>query len=275
MSAREREVRQCAADLLAHLGVTEPPVDPAWIARRLGLTIQERALPPEVFSALWKDGDRFGIIVSESCPTTAHLRFSLAHELGHYHLDGHLEQAGPATGGLIGTAEGRDEGREARLEAEANWFASELLAPTAYLAARIRQIKPSIETVIALAQEFGTSLTMMANRHAELTDRILATVRCLDGSFERVFLSARLRECEWHNTLAPGAPVPRGTATSSLTRDSVGLEDGWGRSSAGMACDWFIGAPTALEIEEDAIWLASYGRVLTLLLGKRGMRNST
>lgn len=34
MSPREREVRRCATDLLAHVSVSRIPVDPVWIARR-------------------------------------------------------------------------------------------------------------------------------------------------------------------------------------------------------------------------------------------------
>ena len=97
MNVCEREVRQWAADLLTRLCVTRPPEDPDWIARRQGLKITESSRPNGVYAALLEEGDRFGIVVSESCPTSGHRRFSLANELGHYNLDGHLEQMGPAT----------------------------------------------------------------------------------------------------------------------------------------------------------------------------------
>ena len=45
MSPREREVRQYATDLLAHLSVTTVPVDPVRIARRQRLAVAEGPLP--------------------------------------------------------------------------------------------------------------------------------------------------------------------------------------------------------------------------------------
>ena len=92
MNQREHEVRRCATELLDELGVDVPPVDPVWIARQEGLSVEEKQLSTGVFGALWKRGDSFGIIVSQSCPTIGHRRFSLAHELGHYHVDGHVDR---------------------------------------------------------------------------------------------------------------------------------------------------------------------------------------
>ena len=60
-------------------------------------------------------------------------------------------------------------------------------------------------------------------------------------------------------------PVPPGTATLSLARDFPGLSGGETRSAAGPARKWFDGASRHLEVEEDAIEMGNYGRVLTLL----------
>ena len=266
MNVREREVRKCAADLLARLCVTSPPVDPDWIACRQGLKVTESSLPNGVYAALWKEGDRFGIVLSDSCPTSGHRRFSLAHELGHYNLDGHLEQMGPATLGtrLIANGLGLDQRHQA--EAEANWFASELLAPTDQAAPRVRKMRPSIYAIRSLAREFHTSLTMMAIRYAELTDRIVASVLSFEGRVDRMTPSQRFRELDWTGSLAVGDPVPHGTVASGLTRDSKALTGGETRSVRVLARDWFDGAPPALEIDEESVWLGSYGRVLTLLV---------
>ena len=67
------------------------------------------------------------------------------------------------------------------LEREADWFASELLVPTSQLGPRIDAQPASIGTLQSLADEFRTSLTMMAIRHAELTDRATASILSRDG----------------------------------------------------------------------------------------------
>ena len=171
---REREVRRCATDLLTHLRVAGPPVDPVHLARRQGLVVEERPLPSGVYGALWKKGNRFGIIVSDACPTAGHRRFSVAHELGHYHVDGHVDAMFAGATGMVESAGGFHRNRESQLEREADWFASELLVPTEQLVSRIAGQPASIRTLESLAEEFQTSLTMMAIRYAELTDRATA-----------------------------------------------------------------------------------------------------
>lgn len=270
MTAREREVRRCATELLADLGVTAAPVDPAWIARRQGLTVAEEPLPDGIWGALWKKGNRFGIIVSNACPTDGHRRFSLAHELGHYHVDGHLEAMFNGTTEVVPSPGGFLRNRTNPLEREADWFASELLVPTAQLASRIEARPPSIETLQSLAQEFRTSLTMMAIRYAELTGRAMASILSRDGRVEWIFCSRRLAEHDWSRALGKGDPIPPETATLSLARDLAELEGGEIRSGRGLAADWFEGAPPELKLDEDAIEMGSYGRVLTVLVIRGG-----
>lgn len=267
MTSRENAARQRAADLLSCLGVDSPPVDPEWIAAQLGLEVQQRDLGEGVFAALWKDGDRFGIFVSGACPTYGHRRFSLAHELGHYYLDGHLEAMRAVNGDSP-----RDVARLARdadtaREREADWFASELLAPTAQVLRPVRRAGLSIETVVRFSREWQTSLTMTAIRCTELTTQLAATVRSHRGAVERVVLSHELRGADWAKSLVEGGPIPSGMATSSLAQDAKAVAAGETQRSRGMARGWFAGAPPSLEFEETAIGLGSYGRVLTLLVG--------
>ena len=162
---RYRQRCCCASALLSHLSVTSIPVDPVRIARRQGLVVEEGPLPSGVYGALWKKGNRFGIIVSDACPTPGHRRFSLA----HYHIDGHLDAMFAGATGMVESAGGFHRNRKSRLEREADWFASELLVPAEQLVSRIEGQPASIRTLESLADEFQTSLTMMAIRHAELT----------------------------------------------------------------------------------------------------------
>ncbi len=265
MNGREREVRQCATDLLTHLRVAGPPVDPVRIARRQGLVVEERPLPSGVYGALWKKGNRFGIFVSDACPTVGHRRFSVAHELGHYHVDGHVDAMFAGATEMVESAGGFHPGRKSPLEREADWFASELLVPKQQVS-RIEGQPASIRILESLAEEFQTSLTMMAIRYAELTDRATASILSRDGHVEWMFCSRRLGEHDWSRTLRKRDPIPPDTATLSLARDLPQLSGGETHSTTGLACDWFDSAPPRLEVEEDAIEMGRYGRVLTLLV---------
>ena len=212
-----------------------------------------------------KKGNRFGIIVSDACPTPGHRRFSLAHELGHYHIDGPLDAMFAGDTEQVESAGDFLHDGKSPLEREADWFASELLVPASQLGSRIDEQPASIGTLQSLADEFQTSLTMMAIRHAELTDRATASILSCDGRVEWVFFSRRLARHDWSRALRRGDPVPPGTVTLSLARDLPGLTGGETRSAAGLAREWFDGASPHLAVEEDAVEMGSYGRVLTLL----------
>lgn len=98
---------------------------------------------------------------------------------------------------------------KSRLEREADWFASELLAPASELGPCIDDEPASIGTLQSLADEFRTSLTMMAIRHAELTGGATASILSRDGRVEWVFFSRRLARHEWSRALGGAIPSRR------------------------------------------------------------------
>ena len=158
-------------------------------------------------------------------------------------------------------------GRKSPLEREADWFASELLVPTEQLVSRIEGQPASIRTLESLAEAFQTSLTMMAIRYAELTDRATASVLSRDGQVEWVFCSRRLGEHDWSLTLRKRDPIPPDTATVSLARDLPELSGGETRSAAWAGLRLVRRRTHASrKCDEDAIEMGSYGRVLTLLV---------
>lgn len=266
MSRREHEIRRCAGELLSDLGLQSPPVDPEWIAHEVGLTVRQEMLPAGVYGAMWKKGNDFGIVVSPSCPTVGHWRFSMAHELGHYHVDGHVEAMFTCDDGTVESVGGLFRDRKDRLEREADWFASELLVPTAPFVSRIREDDAGIERIRALADEFGTSLSMMAIRYAEVTTRPVASILSRDGQIEWAAFSDRIREHDWSWGLRKRDVIPPNCATSRLVGDTPGSASRVIGSDSGLACEWFEGAPADLELEEDVIALGSFGRLLTFLL---------
>lgn len=266
MNRREREVRAYATELLGDLGLNAPPIDPDWIAREVELSVEEKPLSPGVFGALWKKGNSFGIFVSDSCPTVGHRRFSVAHELGHYHIDGHVEAMFVGDVEVVESSGGLFRDRNDRCEREADWFASELLVPTNPFVSRIDNEQACIEVIRGLAGEFETSLSMMAIRYAELTDRAVASILSRGGQIEWAAFSKRIREHDWSWGLQKRDLIPPGTATLSLIGDTTGFLSPVNRSDSGLVCEWFEGALSELELEEDAIALGRFGRVLTFLL---------
>lgn len=60
------------------------PVDPVWVANRLGLRVIEAQLKPDISGALVKKPDDDPVIVLNASDSTFRKRFTCAHELGHY-----------------------------------------------------------------------------------------------------------------------------------------------------------------------------------------------
>jgi Zn-dependent peptidase ImmA (M78 family) len=262
----ERAVRRCAVEILEGLCVESYPVRPEAVAKRKGLGILERRIQPGVFGALAKSAGQFIILVSPDCPTAGHRRFTIAHELGHFHLPGHVEEMFAGADGVVESVAGHFRDATNRIEREADWFASEFLAPKKWAAPRIQAMEPSVRSLKNLAAEFETSLTMMALRYGELSDEAVATIVSLNGTVEWVVASGRVRDHRWSWSLRPGDPVPSRTASAGFSVDREAVTRAEERTDSGPLCAWFEKAPEDLIVEEDALGLGASGRVLTFLL---------
>lgn len=266
MNPREREVRSRATALLDEVGVPEPPIDPDWVAAEKHLDIKDRSgFPDSIFSALWKEGNTFGIFVSEACPTIGFRNFSVAHEVGHYHIDGHVQAMFGGENGLVVSRGSHFRSQQDKHEREADWFASELLMPVRFVGELILDREPSVTSIRDLADRFGVSLTAASIRYAKLTDRAACVVLSYEGRIEWVSSSDRIREHRWARRYPKREFIPRSSAADVLATDEQRLLRADEASSAGLLCEWFDKAPDNLEVEEESIGLGRYRRVLTLL----------
>lgn len=265
-SPREAVAHRAAADLLDELAIGTHPIDPSHIAAEKGLPIEEQdGFPTDAFGALWRQGNRFGIVVSARCPTEGHRRFTIAHELGHYHIDGHVEQLF-ARGDGQHLSEGHFRSRRDPMEVEADAFAAALLMPERLARAEVRRLGPSLEAVRRLSAGFAVSLSCAAIRLAALADEAVAVVLARGGAIEWVARSPALwAQGGWARQTMKRERVPRGSGTRRLTESPTRLAAGADDGSELLACEWFDGAPPGLPAIEEALGLGSYGRVLTVL----------
>jgi Zn-dependent peptidase ImmA (M78 family) len=145
-------------------------------------------------------------------------RFSLAHELGHYHLPTHrqLRQHGARCGEAAMHAGVADA---SRLEWEANDFASELLMPTRLFAADAARRSFSVATARELASEryFDVSVTAAACRMTQLSTEPCAIVMSADGRVHWARRSAAMRI----PGLRRGMPIGAGTVASASAIDGT------------------------------------------------------
>jgi Zn-dependent peptidase ImmA (M78 family) len=130
------------------------PVDPVWIAGRLGVTVIEAELPASVLGALVKDQNKDPVIVINQLDEQTHKRFNCAHKIGHY--ADHMMNKDDFYKLLVLKDEQQDLDSDP-IEIFANRFSFELLMPT---------------DEIARLEGEGMSKAMMAE-HFGVTEQVL------------------------------------------------------------------------------------------------------
>ncbi len=250
------------AEAIAHrFGVTEPPVDVIAIAERSGIAIE--AKPPEtggVSGMLLRHGDEFGILYATHVGGSGFQRFSIAHELGHYFLDGHCDQL-LTIGAHVSHA---GQGSPDPFEQEADAFAASLLMPHGLFQARLQAHELGIDLLLRLAGEFDTSLVATAIRCAECAREPLAIMTSLDGVLEVCAVSDGMKPHARRGWLRRGDRIPTGTLSSRLAADRVRIRRGAREAGAVDLADWYD-CEALVSGREEVVGLGRYGRVLTVL----------
>ena len=148
------EASREAEKLLKELGINEAPVNPFDIARRLGIDL--RPLPANAGGAsgmLLHFNSQFGIGYPTHVDSEGFTRFSVAHEIGHYRLPGHLDAI--LNGGSQHFSNDGFQSDD-RYEKEANHFAAGLLMPKALFSASIKRAGYGLNAIESLASEYET-----------------------------------------------------------------------------------------------------------------------
>jgi len=125
-SLTRKRLKNQAERIAIEAGFTELPIDPRVIADKKNIMIQPKPSTEVGCSGmLIRSGEDFGIMYATHIDNAGFQNFSIAHELGHYFIDGHAQAVTKKTGYHISQAElGRDN-----YEKEADVFASALLMP--------------------------------------------------------------------------------------------------------------------------------------------------
>lgn len=263
--ANDAGARRTARETLQEHGIRALPVDPQDIANAISLPVTTRSdCPPDMFGALCYYDSQYQIVLSDRCPTDGHRRFTLAHELGHYFLDGHHDAmfSGGSSTYVSATTHFRGT-RKPWFEREADVFAAELLAPYPLTHTLITSTPPSLHGIQQLAESCATSLSCAGIQFAAACREPVAVLLSHEGVLEWAALSDAMREYRWARVSLKGEWVPPKCATRTLTQLGEAASTD-GLSQTGLLAEWFEGAP-AVIVTEEAMRLGSYARVLTVL----------
>ena len=207
----------------AHLADIELPIPIEELARLAGISKIEPFSSEGFEGTLIANAEKSeGAIFYSSCSPRSRQRFTIGHELGHFLLPWHRQSTFKCTSADIVGSPNQD------WEIEANQFAAELLIPHKLLAPRLLKFRdPELEHVLALADEFGTSVKMTAIRLAEKSDYPCAFVFSKDNAVQ---FSTKSSLFEEQLCLRKGQNLPSGSPSrlqSSTPTDWHELDSTW------------------------------------------------
>ena len=131
------------------------PVDPVWIAGKLGVTVIETELPEAVLGSLVKDHNKDPVIIINQSNEQEYKRFNCAHKIGHF-ADHELHQDDFYKHLALKDNHSSDDPQEVF----AHRFSQELLMPEDEIH-RLESEGASVET---MARHFGVPAELMRIR---------------------------------------------------------------------------------------------------------------
>lgn len=254
-------------------GFSSLPVDPVAIAQAKDITVQSWEPKRQGVSGfLMKKGDAFGIGYSAFIKNQGFVNFTVGHELGHYHLDGHVEKLF-AGGSFIHQSQSGFVSSD-ECEREADLFSATLLMPEALFRRAQRGAGEGFPAIESLATLCVTSITATAIRFVEFAEDPVAVVVGSNGIVDFCCMSDVIRDRPGLTWLKAGDSIPTGTVTAKFHKNPESITAG--RKAGGFTTldEWFEGAPR-LEMKEDVVGLGHYGKTLTVLFTREALDDDT
>src|SRR5208337_1830070 len=169
------EAENTAQQIVQDCGFTALPICPFEIARRHDIHVEaKQSRKPGVSGFLIRIGNTFGIRYALHIQNEGFIRFTVAHELGHYFLPGHPERLFPAGDGLHESRSGFISNDP--LERQADYFASALLMPAHQFREAVDYAGHGFAAIEKLATHCQTSITATAIRYTAFTDEAAAVI---------------------------------------------------------------------------------------------------
>jgi Zn-dependent peptidase ImmA (M78 family) len=271
MSLEELEAESAAEEVIADEKIKALPVDPITIARKKGLIVEPKeSSKPGVSGSLVKVGNGFGIQYATHINNEGFIRFTVAHELGHYCIPGHPEILFPR--GVL-----RHESRSGFIshepcERQADFFAATLLMPESLFTDAVRDAGEGFAAIDGLRTMCQTSITSTAIRFARFAEDPVAIVMSSGTLIDFCFMSAPLEECPKIHRPGKGTPLPNNSETFRFNKDKANISRALGAAGYTMLGEWFEGAPD-IEMKEDVVGLGGYGKTLTVLFTSEALHD--
>jgi len=252
-----------ADQVIKQHGFTTLPICPFTIAKKAEILVEPKdSDEPGVSGFLVRVGNAFGIQYACHIANEGFIRFTVAHELGHYYLPGHPESLFPNGDGIHRSRSGFIS--HDRYERQADQFASSLLMPERLFTEAIDDAGEGFPAIQSLAELCKTSITATAIRFAKYTADPVAIIVSSGTSVEYCFLSERLKEVKGLQWLKKGDLIAPRSTTAGFNKNPANVSEARQDDGSCSLDDWFDGAPH-VEMNEDVVGLGSYSKTLTVL----------
>lgn len=263
MNERKLRDAELKAEKLVRDEQLSLPVDILSIASKREILVEPKpANAKGVSGMLIRVGNRFAIAYATHIKSEGFQRFSIAHELGHYFLEGHPESV--FRGGQLVHESRAGFASGDQVELEADHFAAGLLMPSHLFKAEAGRNSDGFDAIENLAGVCKTSLTASAIRYAELTDAAIAIVISSGCSVDYCFASQVMRRAKGYRQLKKGMVLPRDSLTRAFNQDISNIEATKRDTDDTDAMDWFH-TDAEIDATEEVVGLGEYGRTLTVI----------
>lgn len=263
---RLKVAKQRGEAVLVEEKITALPVDPFAIAQKQDIVVQAKPdTESGVSGMLLRHGNAFGILYASDIPNEGFQRFSVAHELGHYFLEGHIDHVLP-NDGIHASHAGFSSGDP--YEKEADNFAVGLLMPAKPFRNLMGRARLGLADIESAREVCKTSLTSTAIRYAELTDDAIAVILSTGRVIDYCILSEAMKSLPDLTWLKRGSPVPTNTVTSRFNADGSRVARAERDEEEIDVLDWLGGKRSSI-VKEEVIGLGRYGKTLTVLSSRK------
>ncbi|HEY5297274.1 MAG TPA: ImmA/IrrE family metallo-endopeptidase [Verrucomicrobiae bacterium] len=192
------------------------------------------------------------------------VRFTLAHELGHYFIDEHRNAL---AAGKPPHPSFPDRPSENPAEHEANHFASHLLMPKKEFRAALIESQNGIDGIRNLASTFNVSAQCAALRYVAGCEKSCAIVMFRDGAKPWFDVSPEMEKFGLTHIRVSKNQIPHDSATGMAHRDPKNKFNN-PHTNMTLASAWFVGVSQGSRndffLHEFSVRLGGFG-VLTLL----------
>lgn len=256
------QAKNLAQDILEKNDLLTLPIDIDALASKKAIlidTMPENIARRAIYGALIFTNEKSLILYSTNVDNIGFQRFTIAHELGHYCLDGHLYEIIDEKGMHISDS---DFCSKRMCEIEADAFASGLLMPEKLCKKLIAACVDGLGAIKILAEECWTSLTAAAIRYIDLTTAPSAVVVSAGNV---IGYSVATREFHKYGTLPrKGFPLPMGTLSASVACSTrTHFQEGFEELESDLSL--WIGGRRTIPCIEQSMKLGHTGKTLTLL----------